>query len=221
MKQKKDEYPIQKCLSGQDIKSLSDSELLSILLGSGTKGLSVFEVADNMLKMHGCIARFQNMGIREIAKAEGIGPGKAVRILASIEFGRRSLTDAKSKEHLPMPSSVWEMLRAEVSGIEHEMFFSLVLDGKNRLLKKVIVSVGTIMETMVHPREVFRDAIRECGAAVIVAHNHPSGDVTPSKQDISSTMRLSEAGSIIGINLLDHVILSSSLFFSMKEGGYL
>jgi DNA repair protein RadC len=116
---------------------------------------------------------------------------------------------------------VWKFLLPELAGQEVENFFVLFLNNKNRLLKKSIISVGTVNETLVHPREVFIKAIREGGTSVIVAHNHTSGCLHPSREDINTTKRLIEAGNIIGIKLLDHVIVSTKEYFSMKEEGYI
>jgi DNA repair protein RadC len=122
---------------------------------------------------------------------------------------------------LSTPLAVWELLLPETAGLQKEEFRVLVINNKNMLIKKSVVSIGTITEAIVHPREVFRDAIREGGSGIIVTHNHPSGNPSPSKQDIETTMRLIEAGKIVGIPLVDHIILTDSTFYSMKENGYI
>jgi len=116
---------------------------------------------------------------------------------------------------------VWKLLLPQMACLDREEFRVLVLNNKNRLLKNAMISAGTISEAIVHPREVFRDAIRESGAAVIVAHNHPTGELTPSREDIQTTQRLAEAGRIVGIPVLDHVIITNVSYFSFKEGGYI
>lgn len=213
--------PIQKCISGMSVSELSDVELLAVIIGTGTKKVDVMETAALLIKNHGGIYDVSRSGLREIAERTGIGLTKAVKIQAAFELGKRVITDNTGLKRLDSPEKVWQMLLPEMAGLRKEEFRVLVLNNKNMLIRKSVVSIGTISETIVHPREVFREAIRENGASIIVAHNHPSGEVAPSKDDIITTRRLSETGKLIGIPLLDHVIICNSKYYSMKEEGYL
>ncbi len=213
--------PIQKCIDGAGVHELSDTELLAIIIGTGTRSIDVIDLAAQINKNMGGLSALSRSGLREIASIKGLGMIKAVKILASFEIGRRVITDTTALKNINSPSAVWNLLLPEIACSQKEEFRVLVVNNKNMLLKKSIVSIGTITEAIVHPREVFRDAIREAGSGIIVTHNHPSGNVTPSRQDIETTRRLAEAGKIVGIPLLDHIILTNLSFYSMKENGYL
>jgi DNA repair protein RadC len=213
--------PVQKCQEGTEIRSLSDQELLAVIVGTGTRDHDVVDLSAGMLKSFGGLGGLASAGIREVARNRGIGFTKAVRIHSAFELGRRVVTVPSLAGHLDSPGAVWKLLLPQMACLDREEFRVLILNNKNRLLKNAMISAGTISEAIVHPREVFRDAIREAGAAVIVAHNHPTGELTPSREDIQTTGRLVEAGKIVGIPLLDHVIVTNVSFFSFKEGGYI
>ena len=213
--------PVQKCIEGESVRDLSDTELLAVILGTGIKNIDVLELSAKIIKSMGGLSAVSRAGLREIAAEKGLGLKKAVKIQAAFEIGRRVITDVTDLKHISSPNAVWHLLLPEIAGLQKEEFRVLVVNNKNMLLKKSIVSVGTITEAIVHPREVFRDAIREAGSGIIVTHNHPSGNAAPSKQDIDTTKRLNEAGKIVGIPLLDHIILTNSSYYSMKENGYM
>jgi len=213
--------PLQKCINGEDIKNLHDSELLAIIIGTGTKECDVMSLSDSVLRNMGGLSGLAASGIREITEIPGMGMVKAVRVHCSIELGRRAMTDLYPVHTISSPQAVWRMLVPDMLGLDREKFITLVLNNKNRLIKKSLISLGTVSEAIVHPREVFRDAIKEGGSSIIIAHNHPSGVLTPSKEDIRTTSRLADAGKILGIPLLDHVIITGSSFLSMKEEGYM
>lgn len=213
--------PVQRCIDGESVKELSDIELLAVILGTGIKESDVLEISSNIIKKTGGLSAIARSGIREIASEKGIGLKKAVKIHAAFEIGRRVITDRSELKHLGTPLAVWELLLPETANAQKEEFRVLVINNKNMLIKKSIISIGTITESIVHPREVFRDAIREGGSGIIVTHNHPSGILTPSRQDIETTKRLIEAGNIVGIPVIDHIIITNSSFFSMKENGYI
>lgn len=213
--------PVQKCIDGESVRDLSDTELLAVIVGTGTKDIDVLELSAKMIKKMGGLSAVSKAGLREIAAEKGLGLKKAVKIQAAFEIGRRVITDISDLKHISSPDAVWNLLLPEIACLQKEEFRVLVVNNKNMLLKKIIVSVGTITEAIVHPREVFRDAIKEAGSGIIVTHNHPSGNASPSKQDIETTKRLVEAGRIVGIPLLDHIILTNSSYYSMKENGYM
>ncbi|MCL1833748.1 MAG: DNA repair protein RadC [Leptospirales bacterium] len=213
--------PIQKCIDGASLHELSDIELLAVIMGTGTKDIDVLELSSKLIKNMGGLSAISRAGLREISTEKGIGLKKAVKIQAAFEIGRRAITDAANIKQISTPVAAWNLLLPEIAGLEKEEFRVLVLNNKNMLLKKIIVSVGTITEAIVHPREVFKDAIKEGGSGIIVTHNHPSGNTAPSKQDIDTTMRLIEVGKILGIPLLDHIIMTNQSYYSMKENGYI
>jgi len=213
--------PIQKCIDGGSVRDLSDTELLAVIVGTGIKNIDVLELSAKMIKNMGGLSAVSKAGLREIAMEKGLGLKKAVKIQAAFEIGRRVITDVTDLKHISSPNAVWHLLLPEIACLQKEEFRVLVVNNKNMLLKKIIVSIGTITEAIVHPREVFRDAIKEAGSGIIVTHNHPSGNATPSKQDIDTTKRLVDAGKIVGIPLLDHIILTNSSYYSMKENGYM
>lgn len=213
--------PVQKCIDGGSVKELSDIELLAVILGTGIKDKDVLELSASIIKKTGGLTAISRCGLREIAAEKGIGLKKAVKIQAAFELGRRAITGAPYMSQISTPLAAWELLLPETAGLQKEEFRVLVINNKNMLIKKSIVSIGTITEAIVHPREVFRDAIRENGSGIIVTHNHPSGNPAPSKQDIETTRRLIEAGKIVGIPLVDHIILTDSSYYSMKENGYI
>jgi DNA repair protein RadC len=213
--------PVQRCIEGESVKDLSDVDLLAVILGTGTKYADVLELAAAIIKKAGGLSALARCGIREIASERGIGLRKAVRVKAAFEIGRRVITDRPDLRQISTPLAVWELLLPEIAGSQKEEFRVLVINNKNTLIRKSIISIGTISEAIVHPREVFRDAIREGGSGIIVTHNHPSGVLTPSRQDIETTKRLVDAGRIIGIPVIDHIILTNLSFYSMKENGYI
>ncbi len=213
--------PVQKCIDGESVKNLSDTELLAVIVGTGIKDIDVLELSAKMIKNMGGLSAVSKAGLREIAAEKGLGLKTAVKILVAFEIGRRVITDVTDLKHISSPNAVWNLLLPEIACLQKEEFRVLVVNNKNMLLKKIIVSIGTITEAIVHPREVFRDAIKEAGSGIIVTHNHPSGNASPSKQDIDTTKRLVEAGKIVGIPLLDHIILTNSSYYSMKENGYM
>lgn len=213
--------PVQKCQEGAEIRTLSDQELLAVIVGTGIRDHDVVDLSSGILKCFGGLGGLASAGIREVARNRGIGFTKAVRIHSAFEMGRRVITTPCAAGHLDSPGSVWELLLPYMACLDREEFRVLILNNKNRLLKNAMISAGTISEAIVHPREVFRDAIREGGAAVIVAHNHPTGELTPSREDISTTQRLVDAGRIVGIPVLDHVIITNASYYSFKEGGYI
>jgi DNA repair protein RadC len=213
--------PIQKCVAGNEISSLSDIELLAVIIGTGMKGATALDLAAKLYVTFRGVAGIQDAGRRELAALPGIGMTKAIRILSAIELGRRIIGGNESDVVIDSPSKVWKLFLPEITGLKQEIFRTIVLNNKNVLIKKSVISIGTISETIVHPREIFRDAIRESGSSLIIAHNHPSGVLTPSREDIEVTKRVADAGKIIGIRLVDHVIISERSYLSLREERYI
>ena len=203
--------------------ALSDAELLAILLRTGRAGENVLELA------RGIVARFRETGLHEIlampcaefARIPGIGTAKAATVLAALELGRRAQQTAVRRPHIREGADVAELLHPRFRAEKREHFLVLPLTAKNEVLMVADVSVGTLTNTLVHPREVFEPPIR-CGAAhIILAHNHPSGDPAPSAEDHRLTRVLKDAGALLGIPVTDHVILGGEGFFSFAEEGLL
>lgn len=196
---------------------LSDSELLAILLRTGKPGRNALEMAEDILRRTGAEG-IEKAGYAELVAA-GLGEAHACEILAAFELGRRRLHGKKAGIYLK-PRDIWEELR-DVRGHMKEHFVVFYLDTRNQEIKRDIVSIGTLNYNLVHPREVFEPAVRNLAASVIVAHNHPSGCLEPSDEDLSLTKRLSQGGKLLGIELLDHVIVTREGFMSFKQKGLL
>ena len=196
--------------------SLSDAELLAILLQKGTRGVNVIDMSNRLLSKFG-IDKLCGLSLKELQKIDGIGPAKAIQIKTVFEFSKRHALVKKNITKITCAKDVYELLKENLCDLKQEVFVVLYLDTKNRILKEEIVTKGTLDASLIHPREVFRGAIKESAHAVIVAHNHPSGDPTPSEEDKEVTRRLSEAGELLSINLLDHVIIGSGGFYGFEE----
>ena len=199
---------------------LSTSELLAILLRTGTEKYSAVGLGDHLLASLEGLRGVARATIEELSRVHGIGPAKAAQLKAAIEFGRRLVAaspDERTK--ITSPRDVYNLLGPSLREEKREHFVAILMDTKNGVLRTKTVSVGDLSSSVVHPREVFAEAIRHSAASLIVAHNHPSGDPTPSPDDISVTRRLQEAGELLGIELLDHVVLGDNRFVSLKEKG--
>ncbi len=195
-------------------RALSNLELLAVMLGSGIKGKDVFEVAREILKI--IQEDFNNLSLERLKNIEGVGLAKACQIMAGLEFAKRFLTNEgvkiKSAEDV---LKITEELREK----RQEYFITLTLDGASNLIQKRTVFIGTLNFSIVHPREIFADAITDRAAGIIFVHNHPSGELKPSAQDIDITKRLVEVGKIVGIEVIDHVIISKNGYYSLQAAG--
>lgn len=201
-------------------EALNTAELLAILLRTGTEQRSAVGLADFLLSHFSGIRGIAGATVEELAGVHGIGPAKAAQIKAAIEFGRRLV--AASPEERPRirsPRDVYNLLGPSLRDERREHFVAVLLDTKGGVLRQRTVSVGDLSSSIVHPREVFAEAIRHGAASLIVAHNHPSGDPTPSPEDAAVTRRLVEAGELLGIEVLDHIVLGDNRWVSLKEKG--
>jgi len=192
---------------------LSDAELLAILLRTGTKDLNVLKLSQKILEKFGN-EKFVNLSIENLKTVHGIGSAKACEILSCFELGRRMLKGKKTSILLS-PKDVWERME-DIRGSKKEHFIVFYLDSRNQEIHKEIVSVGTLNESLVHPREVFESAIKNNAASIIIAHNHPSGDLEPSQADIEITKKLIHAGKILDIKIVDHIIVTLNGYNSLK-----
>ena len=196
--------------------ALSDQELLAVLLGKGTSGMHVLTLANKVGRL--IDAKGLSLKAEDLMPVEGIGTAKAALILAALEFSRRRIKpDGAKVEH---PSDLLPHIRHYVDR-KQEHFLCATMNGANEILNIRVVSIGLVDRSPVHPREVFADALSDRASGVIVAHNHPSGGVEPSQNDVDVTAQLKMAGSIIGIELLDHIIFSRTTYFSFLEQGKL
>ncbi|MFD2116479.1 DNA repair protein RadC [Paenibacillus yanchengensis] len=201
---------------------LSHIELLAILLRTGTKQQSVMQLATKILTTSNGIHGLVDMTLEELMSVKGIGEAKAVQVLAGIELGKR-LGRSKWNEDMIIrkPQDAAHLMMSELRHLPKEHFVCLFLNTKNYVIAKETMSIGTLNATLVHPRDVFRSAIKHNSASFICLHNHPSGDPAPSREDISLTTRLVETGKLVGIELLDHIIIGDGRFVSLKEQGHL
>ncbi|MDP3795260.1 MAG: DNA repair protein RadC [Candidatus Sungbacteria bacterium] len=195
---------------------LSDSELLAILLRTGSEGINVVELSGKILR------KFSGVGLakasaKELKNTFGLGSAKACEIVACYELGRRHLRN-KQSVLLLSPKDVWDELK-DIRDHKKEHFVIFFLDSRNQEIKREIISVGSLNANLVHPREVFEPAVRHLAAQVVIAHNHPSGDPKPSNADLEITKRLAEAGKLMGIEVMDHIIVTKSSHFSFREEG--
>lgn len=197
-------------------RKLSNSELLAIILGSGNKGLNVIELANKILK------KFSGDGLakaklKELKDTFGLGTAKACEIIACFELGKRLLKN-KPYKLLLTPEDVYREMK-NYRNHKQEHFVVFYLDSRNGEIASQVVSIGTLNASLIHPREVFEPAIKNNTAQIIIAHNHPSGDAEPSEDDLAITKRLIEAGKILGIEVVDHIIVTKDSFWSFKEKG--
>jgi DNA repair protein RadC len=200
--------------------ALSLAELLAILIRTGTKRESAVHLAGRILKECGDLRNLVDMSLEELTAIRGIGPVKAVQLLAGIELGRRlSKTVGSEKLTVRKPQDAADYMMDELRYLQKEHFICLFLNTKNQVISRETLSVGTLNASLVHPREVFRAAIKCSSASLICVHNHPSGDPAPSPEDIGLTKRLMEAGELVGIDVLDHIIIGDNRFVSLKEQG--
>ncbi|MBE9028587.1 DNA repair protein RadC [filamentous cyanobacterium LEGE 11480] len=220
----RDERPREKlCLSGA--KALSNAELIAILLGTGQGPgkLSAVGLGQYLLQQLGQqaddpLAQLRDVSLHDLTQVPGIGPAKATAILAAIELGKRVYQSRPpEKAVVDDPSVAANALSHDLMWQSQERFAVLLLDVKHRILASQVVTIGTATETLAHPREIFRESIRQGAARVIVAHNHPSGSLEPSAADIALTRQLLKAAQILGMPLLDHLILGNGDFASLRE----
>jgi DNA repair protein RadC len=201
---------------------LSTAELLAIQLRIGSQERSALGLAELLLSQFEGLRGVANASIEQLSKVKGIGPVKAVEIAAAFELGRRyAALSEEAKPVIRSPEDVANLLMPELRDVKKEHLKSILLDSKNRVLRITTVSIGILDSSLVHPREVFKEAILASSASLIVAHNHPSGDPTPSVEDKRITERLAECGQLLGIELLDHIILGDNRWISLKERGIL
>jgi DNA repair protein RadC len=197
--------------------TLGDNELLAIVLGHGSRGLGVLALANQLLSEVGGLHGLTRSPRDLLRRWAGIGPAQAARILAAVELGRRSVLHEEERAQLGTPQQAAAFLAPEFGGRGVEHFGIVLLDTRYRVLRTALLTVGVLDTAPTHPREVFREAVAGGAAAVVLFHNHPSGDPSPSADDVDLTVRMVEAGELMGIAVLDHLILANNRYFSFKE----
>ena len=202
-------------------ETLSDSELLAIILRCGVRGENVLNLSQRVLNKVNGIDGILNASYSDLTSIKGVKSVKASQIIAISELFRR-LSTLRSKSNIiniSKPSDVGEMLMTEMASLNQEVLKVIILNTKNNVIRVKDIFKGTLNSSIVHPREIFNEAIKSGGASIIICHNHPSGDPTPSKEDINITIRIKECGKIVGIDLLDHIIVGHREIVSLKEKG--
>jgi DNA repair protein RadC len=201
-------------------EALSDAELVALLLRTGGRGADAHAVAARLLERPGGLLGLARAARRDLAAVPGVGPAKQATLRAAFELGRRLAAGRLAPgASLRSPADVFRHFHPTLRDAPHERFLVLLLDGRHRLLRHEMVSQGTLTASLVHPREVFRPALRESAAALLLVHNHPSGDPTPSAEDREVTARLVRAGELLGIPVLDHVVVAERGYASLREAG--
>jgi DNA repair protein RadC len=221
----RDDRPREK-LAARGASALSDAELIAILLRTGIEGANAVEVARQLIEKYGSLGALSRCTVREIAKIKGIGLAKAAQLAAAFGLGQRLARETLSRQKIDTPELLYELLGPEMRALHKESLRVVLLDTRYHLLRLEEVSLGSVNESIAHPRDVFRPALIYSAYAVIVVHNHPSGDPSPSQSDHGLTRRLREAAELLQIRLLDHIIIGApgedrQPYFSFKEAGAL
>jgi DNA repair protein RadC len=203
------------------VEALSAQEILAVILGRGVAGESVMVTAQRLLSRFGSLKGLASASVEELSEVRGIGLAKAAQLKAAFELASRveGYQEAGDKPVVKTPEDVASLVRSRLKDKKKEYFLAILLDTRNQLIKVAEISIGSLEASIVHPREVFKEAISASAAAVIFAHNHPSGVPEASEDDINLTKRLAEAGEIVGIDVLDHIIIGDKKYLSLKREG--
>lgn len=213
------EMPREKLIE-KGVSGLRNSELMAILLRTGVEGKDVLQVSKEILQKFPT-KKLLSLDFENLSKIKGIGPAKACLLLAAFELTKRALE--VEDNNLPTINSAKDAVAQlqELRTAKKEHFVALYLNARNQLIHKEVISIGTLNASLIHPREVFKPAIENLVASIIIAHNHPSGDAEPSNDDLEVTKRLQEAGKILGIEVIDHVIVTKNAYYSFKEKSHI
>lgn len=202
--------------------ALGDNELVALILGSGVRGASALGLANDLLGRCGGLHGLARATAGELAQVEGIGPARAAQLVAALELGRRALAHAPgARVQFRSPRDAAAYLLPTFGARPVEQFGIVLLDTRHRVLRTAIVASGTLNSTIVQPRDVYREAVLGAAASIVAFHNHPSGDPSPSPDDVALTRRLRAAGTLMGVELVDHIVLGDARYCSLKEMGQL
>ena len=216
-----DDRPREKLLR-HGVSALGDNELVAVVLGHGSRSGNALSVANALLTAHGGLHGLTRTSCGDLTRVDGIGEARAAQIVAAVELGRRTLTHApRARLQIRSPKDAAAYLIPSYAARSVEQFGIVLLDTKHRVLRSVVLAVGTLNSSGVEPREVFREAAIGGAAAIVLFHNHPSGDPLPSPEDVQLTRRMMAAGVLMGIDVMDHVILGDVRYWSFKEAGKL
>ena len=206
----------------QGAASVSNEELIALILRSGTKDEPVLQIASQLMQQLEHIQALKMTTLEELTKTKGIGTIKAVQLLAAVELGKRLASKNPLERYtIRSPADAAAYVMEDLTGLQQEHFLVMYLNVKNHVLHKEVVFIGSLNASLVHPREIFRNAIKRSAASILVAHNHPSGTTTPSPEDLDVTTRLVEVGKLVGIEVVDHLIIGDYDYLSLKEKGYI
>jgi len=220
------DYPVnerpRERLIGHGPESLTNQELIAIILRTGTKDESVLQLSQKLIQHFDGLRMLKHASLEELTSLKGIGKAKAIQLLASLELGRRIATLQEVERYvIRSPEDGANYVMEEMRFLSQEHFVCIYLNTKNQVLFRKTIFIGSLNSSIVHPREVFKEALKRSAASIICVHNHPSGDPTPSREDIDVTKRLVECGKMMGIELLDHIIIGEKRYVSLKEKGYM
>lgn len=199
------------------VESLSTTELIAILLQSGSKDFSAVEVAKAIIHDTNELADLKEKTISELMLIRGVGKAKAISLLSAIELGKRVYSERKETLKIQSPKDVYQLMKDDCLGLKQEVLFVLFLDLKTNLIAKKKIYVGSLNQSLIHPREVFKFAVKYSAFQIILVHNHPSGDPDPSKQDIDVTKKFKEMGNMMQIELIDHVVIGANRYISIFD----
>ncbi len=210
-------------LNAQGRRALSDAELIAILIGSGNRDESAVELSKRILHHYGNdLNKLGKVSVNELSRFKGIGEAKAISIIAALELGRRrSDTESKVADVITGSHSAWQLLRRHLVDLNHEEFWILLLSRNNKVIGKELISKGGLSGTVADPKIIFNIALLHQASSIILAHNHPSGNLKPSQQDLDLTKKLRQAGKILEINVIDHLIITDDRFLSFADEGLL
>lgn len=202
------------------IGCIGDADLVALVIG-GSPGRSSVSIASGLVERYGGLDRIDSAGLEELESLDGIGRAGAMRLKASFELGRRSLVLARERDirRVRCPRDVADLMLPEMKGLDREYFKAVLLDTKNGIIRIVTVAIGSLNAALVHPREIFKEAVVASAAGMIIVHNHPTGNPEPSREDTDLTERFARCGELMGIDVVDHIIIGGDEFVSMRERG--